>query len=328
MSSYPPHPYAAAEAPHRPAVERSDRHRVWQLVAGAVAFVLAQLVAGTVSVLAHVFNTGALVGSTGELTGGEYLIGMCAGALVALVLYALIVGTIGKAPWLGLRGSSVPLEIAIGLGVGAVLIAGSVGLIALFGGYRITGVEVSGGILLALAAGIGAGFMEEILFRGFLLRILDAWLGTWWALILSSVLFGAVHLTNPEATWLGTVGIMVSAGGLLGGAYILTRRLWLPIAIHISWNFVQGGIFSSDISGTGDSHGLFTAQWPGPAWLTGGTMGMEGSVLTIAVAVIAAGGILHLALKHGMIVGPVRRERRAAREPEAREPDPRGTEPQ
>ena len=311
MSSYPPYPYAAESEPESPIIDRSDKHRVWQLVCGVIAVIVAEFAAGTVSVLMFAVEHRATPASYSDLSGVELLTGMCVGAAVAIVSYVLIMRFVAQAPGLGLRGRFIGFETLIGLGVGTVLIAVSVGIIAVLGGYRITGIHASAGMLAPLAAGIGAGFMEEIFFRGFLLRLLDAWLGSWWALLISSLVFGAVHVTNPGATTLGTIGIMISAGALLGGAYLLTRKLWLPIAIHVSWNFVQGGIFSSSISGTGQSDGLLSSVWAGPDWLTGGPMGIEGSIVTVAVALLAAGGILHLAVRQNMIVGRDARKLRA-----------------
>jgi membrane protease YdiL (CAAX protease family) len=61
--------------------------------------------------------------------------------------------------------------------------------------------------------------------------------GTWIALVVSSPLFGVAHALNPGATFSSTIGIALQAGVMLGLAYSLTRRLWLPIGIHIGWNF-------------------------------------------------------------------------------------------
>ena len=96
---------------------------------------------------------------------------------------------------------------------------------------------------------------EELLFRGILFRWIEEFGGSWAALIVTSVLFGAAHLVNPNATYIAAVGIAVEAGVMLGAAYMLTRSLWFPMGIHAAWNFTQGEIFDIPVSGT-PMHGL------------------------------------------------------------------------
>ncbi len=90
---------------------------------------------------------------------------------------------------------------------------------------------------------------------------------------------------------------------MLAAAYMVTRRLWLCIGIHIAWNFAEGGIFSAAVSG-GDTKGLLQAKLIGADWLTGGAFGVEGSV--VALAICAAVGILLVAkaVRKGNIVQP------------------------
>ena len=68
-------------------------------------------------------------------------------------------------------------------------------------------------------------------------------------------MFGAAHLGNPNSTYFAAFCIAVEAGILLGAAYMLTRSLWLPMALHAAWNFTQGEIFDVNVSGV-DEHGL------------------------------------------------------------------------
>ena len=75
--------------------------------------------------------------------------------------------------------------------------------------------------------------------------------------------------------------------------------------MHAAWNFIQGGVFGSDVSGTGMiKRGLFEATFHGPDWLTGGRMGVEGSVVTVVVCVTAAAVILLAARRRGMLLPP------------------------
>ena len=94
------------------------------------------------------------------------------------------------------------------------------------------------------------GFTEELLFRGILFRWIEEFGGSWAALAVTSALFGLAHIFNPGATWFSSFAIAVEAGVLLGGAYMLTRNLWLAMGLHAGWNFTQGEIFDVPVSGT------------------------------------------------------------------------------
>ena len=284
---------------------RTDIRRPLQLVLGIVVFVASQLLAmGGALLLAVVAGDDLSAG----LPPWAFLVGACLGAAAALGGLLLIVGPVGRSPGLALRGRGAVRELLLGCVLGTALIALSTGLITVLGGYRFTGIESAPDLLTPLALGIVAAFTEEVFFRGVLLRVLDAWLGSWAALAVSSLLFGLVHLTNPGATLLTALGLVIEAGVLLGAAYLLTRRLWLAIGIHLTWNAVQAGVFSSEVSGTGEQVGLLRLEAPGPDGLTGGTMGVEGSVVTVAVGLSAGAVMLVLAHRRGHLLPPVRRE--------------------
>jgi membrane protease YdiL (CAAX protease family) len=160
--------------------------------------------------------------------------------------------------------------------------------------------------------GIASGIFEETLFRGVLLRQLERLVGTWWALAATSVLFGAVHMMNPDGTWVGAVSIMIEAGILLGAAYLYTRRLWLAAGIHAAWNFTQAWVFSVPVSGTGETVGILVTRRTGPEWLTGGDFGLEASLAAVFVASAAGLWMLWKAHQHGTFVAPIWQRPRAA----------------
>lgn len=283
---------------------RTDVRRPLQLLLGVLVFIASQLLAMGGAVLLAILAGDDLAAG---IPPWALLVGACLGAAAALGGLLLIVGPVGRSPGLTLRGRGALAELLLGCGIGAVLIAVSTGLIVLAGGYALVGLESAPDLLTPLAIGIVAAFTEEVLFRGVLLRVLDAWLGSWAALALSSLLFGLVHLTNPGATLVTALGLVIEAGVLLGAAYLLTRRLWLAIGIHFAWNAVQAGVFSSQVSGTGEQAGLLRLEARGPDWLTGGTMGVEGSVVAVAVGLTAGVVMLVLAHRRGHLLPRVRR---------------------
>jgi hypothetical protein len=184
--------------------------------------------------------------------------------------------------------------------------------IALTGGYRVDGsgsMSVAVGFLGFTAA---AAVTEELLFRGVLLRVLEERVGTWVALLLTAVLFGAMHLANPDATVWGALAIAIEAGGMLGAAYVATRTLWLPIGLHFGWNFAAAGIFGTEVSGSDAPQGLLEGVTSGPVLLSGGDFGPEGSLFAVLAGAALTVVFLRLAHRRGRIV-PARR--RADRTP-------------
>ncbi len=175
-------------------------------------------------------------------------------------------------------------ELGLGLLIGAGLFCVVIGILWTLGYYQVDGMNPVVNVLPVLMIAIAAGIVEEVLFRGILFRIFQEWLGSWIALTLSAVLFGAIHFVNPNASLMAVAAIALEAGILLAAAYMLTRRLWLAIGIHIAWNFVQGGIFGVAVSGN-ETSGLLQGRLDGPVLMTGGEFGAEASV----VAVIACG---------------------------------------
>lgn len=211
--------------------------------------------------------------------GGALLV-----SVLAISVYGLLVG------WLERRDirelallRGIPLLIG-GLVLGFAMFAGVYGV--LYGMHMAVLVGVAGittAILPLLAMAVLSGIGEELIFRGGVFRILEDMFGTSAALILSGAFFGALHLMNPHATWFSGLAVSLEAGVLLGAAYAASRNLWLPIGIHIGWNFTEGGIFGAAVSGAGGGHGIVTMPLQGPPLLTGGSFGPEGSLIAIVI---------------------------------------------
>lgn len=217
------------------------------------------------------------------------------GGLAATLAMAVVLILAWKGLRRGLEGApdaefALPragLELGAGLLLGAALFSAITGLVWLMGGLDIERVRGPGHLQGMLAMAIFSGVFEEALFRGVLLRHLEAMLGSWAALAITSALFGAAHLGNPDSSLFAAFAIAVEAGVLLGAAYLLTRRLWLAVGIHAAWNFTQGWVFSIPVSGGEAPLGLLATRREGPDWLTGGAFGLEASVPALAVATMA-----------------------------------------
>lgn len=145
--------------------------------------------------------------------------------------------------------------------------------------YRSEEFFLSFGLLAMIA------MSEELIFRGYVLRNLMKSFNKWIALVISAVLFSIVHYSNLGIPVIGVINTFV--GGLvLGIAFIVTRSLWLPICFHLSWNFVQGPILGFRVSGL-SFESILSIESTGPAIITGGEYGFEGSIICTILLLMA-----------------------------------------
>lgn len=129
---------------------------------------------------------------------------------------------------------------------------------------------------------------EEIIFRGFLFRYIRDRFGLVIALVVSSVVFGFVHIFNDNATVMSCLSIAIEAGLLLGVAYHVSNTLWMPVGLHLAWNYIQGVVFGYPVSGNGSDYSLFVSEVSGSDIITGGEFGPEASVFTAVLGVVAS----------------------------------------
>lgn len=132
---------------------------------------------------------------------------------------------------------------------------------------------------------IVVAWWEELVFRGIIYQNLTKGLGLIWAVGISSVLFGVMHAANPNATVLSTLLIVLMTPQLIY-AYLKTGNLWLPMGLHLGWNFFQASVFGFASSGQ-VSPSLIQQTAIGPDWLSGGVFGAEGSVFVIPYTILS-----------------------------------------
>ena len=173
----------------------------------------------------------------------------------------------------------------MGMGIGYFIVV--VTVMAVCGVYAIGSVEAPG---TAFASMLGQYLMvavgEEVLFRGIMYRMIDTFIGTKTALLVSALFFGLAHY--PQGTLWSSIAIALEAGLLLAAAYRYTGTLWLPIGIHWTWNLVQGNVFGFQVSGTESGPSIITPVIDGPEILTGGVFGAEASVIAVVVGAAVA----------------------------------------
>jgi membrane protease YdiL (CAAX protease family) len=135
-------------------------------------------------------------------------------------------------------------------------------------------------ILFWLLLFTAVGWQEELLARGYWLQNLADGMGLFWGVLLSSVLFSMAHLLNPNVSWTAVLGLVL-AGLFLAYGYLRTRQLWLPIGLHIGWNFFEGTIFGFQVSGLSDMPVLLRQTVQGPELVTGGLFGPEAGLVIL-----------------------------------------------
>ncbi|MCU0922893.1 MAG: CPBP family intramembrane metalloprotease, partial [Burkholderiaceae bacterium] len=113
-----------------------------------------------------------------------------------------------------------------------------------------------------------------------------------------------VHWDAAGATLQGLVSISLWAGLLLCATYVLTGRLWLGIGLHAAWNYTQGSVYSGSVSGNAAPDGFFKSTLQGSEWLTGGSFGMEASVVALLVCGTAGALLMAKAVQRDLIVPP------------------------
>ena len=197
-------------------------------------------------------------------------------------------------PEIGLPGHHWSRQLLLGFLLGGSLMGAVIGVLALAGFYRITSIEPidANRLFLFLASFLlflAAAVQEEVVFRGMIFRLLERTLGSWIAVILSALSFGAIHLANPHATLISALAIIITAGVILAAIYLLTRSLWWVIGLHLGWNFFEGPIFGAQISGL-TTPALFHASLTGPQAWTGGAFGPEAGL--VAILIVGSAGLL------------------------------------
>jgi membrane protease YdiL (CAAX protease family) len=224
--------------------------------------------------------------------------------------YLVLVKAIEQRPLRELAPRNAATLVPAGLLLGAALFSAVVLVLWLAGSYHVTGTDPGADWLPGvLTAGIGAGIAEEIITRGVLFRIVEEGLGTWWALAISALFFGAAHIFNPGATPWSSLAIAIEAGVLLALLYHVTRSLWACMGLHAAWNIMQGTVYGIPVSGT-EAHGWLVSSRTGPDWLSGGVFGAEASVVALAICSCGSAVLLAIAIRRRSIVPP--RWRRAA----------------
>ncbi|HQW96646.1 MAG TPA: type II CAAX endopeptidase family protein [Saprospiraceae bacterium] len=225
-------------------------------------------------------------------------------AILAIVSYIYLYTFYEKREITEFTKNGIIKSLTIGIILGVVLQSLTILVIYLKGGYSIVTINPILFLVPPLTMAFTSAIFEETLMRGIIFRITEEKLGSYFGLIISAVIFGAMHLANPNSSMTAAIGLAIQAGLLLASAYIYARNLWFPIAIHFAWNFTQSAIFGANVSGNTISKTLVTSKIEGAEWFTGGQFGPEGSIQATTFCFIATVILLILSHKEGKIISP------------------------
>ncbi len=229
--------------------------------------------------------------------------------VIFILLYSLYVRLIEQRKAHEISREKSILELGWGLLISFVLVGFMVLLMSLLGYYRIIQVDSPQIIIDSLFFfGMGA-FLQVLAFRVVLFKLFEELLGSWFAFVLVAAIFSVAHIQNPNSS-LWTTLALIMTDILLVAAFIYTRRIWLVWGIHMGWNFFQDGIFGMPNSGITEFQSWIQPAISGPEWITGGSFGIEASVIAICLSLGVAFVILKMSINKKQIVSPVwKRER-------------------
>jgi membrane protease YdiL (CAAX protease family) len=260
----------------------------WRAALFAALFLLFMTMAANAARLLHL----ALLGPPGPITA-RVLGSQEALALVCALLAALVLARLERRPF---DDYGMPLAQAFGkkFWIGAVWGVGAMSamifLIHALGGYSLGAIDLPRAALARYALEWAAVFLlvglyEEFFFRGYLQFTMTSGIHFWPAAFLLSAAFGAVHLRNPGEGPVGALSVFV-----IGMFFCFTLRrtgtLWFAIGFHAAWDYCETYVYSVPDSGIFMPGHLLSSSFHGPAWLTGGTVGPEGSIFDFVILAI------------------------------------------
>ena len=258
-----------------------------------VSFITSQIFAGIgliIVLLATGFDLNALSNQeeiTNAVKGVNFLLPLKIIEFLSVMLCVwLFVRFIDRKPLesIGLTIKGYENDLRLGLGLGTGMIA--IGFLILFilGFLSVDGFSFPiMSIILYLALFIVVSFHEEIMMRGYVLNNLMQSMNRYVALSISSIIFMSIHLLNPNVSFLSVINLFL-AGIVLGIYYIHKPNLWLPIGMHLTWNFFQGPIFGFEVSGI-ETKSIIGQSIKGNEIITGGAFGFEGSIIATILIV-------------------------------------------
>ncbi|MFC9621838.1 CPBP family intramembrane glutamic endopeptidase [Streptomyces sp. NPDC056930] len=254
--------------------------------------------------LTGMVGVGLVSGLTATGPGPVPVLGAAAAVAVYWVVMRRLAGR--STPEIARQGAGREALLGSAIGLGFILVSAL--LISAFGGYSFS--WAGGGFVSvvwsAVMVQIGTAVTEELMFRGLVLQALEQRWGSRAAIVITGLFFGAAHLGGAGASAWSALAIALEAGVMLGAAFLWRRSIWFVAGLHFAWNTAEQ-LLGIPVSGHAPK-GLFTVEAHGSALLTGGTFGLETSIVPILIGVLITVPMFVLAHRSGGLL-PGRRAR-------------------
>jgi membrane protease YdiL (CAAX protease family) len=243
--------------------------------------------------------------------GARYLGPLVAAAAICIV-YRLFVRVVERRPDVEELGTAGWLrEVALGFGIGAAWSLAIFAVQLLIGGVRIVGFLPPHAVLLTIIVQLCASIILEIVLRGMLFRQVERVFGTWLTLLLVTICFALVSLSGASEEPFAVLANAIDGGMVFSAMFIVTRRLWAAIGLHVAWFSAQVGLNGVPSIAGGQREFVLT-QTAGPEWMTGGHAGVYASVPALLVSGLLVAALLVVAVGRRQIVRPAWRRGRPA----------------
>lgn len=223
----------------------------------------------------------------------------CVSVIVLLLGYYGLFRLYDKRKITELSVQYLPKEMLGGFALGFLTISLSISILYFLGYYQFLDITTDHYSVRLFGLLMVAALLEDLFFRGIIIRECENWLGTNTTLVIG-MLFEMDHLFNPNANLFSVFFVLVW-GFTMAMLYVYTKRIWLPFFFHVGWNFAQP-FYGSNLTGLDDMGSIIQSKWNGPEIFTGGAVGVEGSIFT-AIFLLLIGIILYFfAKKEGKII--------------------------
>ncbi|MFD8767063.1 CPBP family intramembrane glutamic endopeptidase [Streptomyces mirabilis] len=221
------------------------------------------------------------------------------GAVAAVAVYWVVMRRVAgrSTPEIARQGAGREALRGGAVGLGFVLVSAL--LITAFGGYSFSwaGNGFFSVVWSAAMVQAGAAVTEELMFRGFALQALEQRWGSRAAIVITGLFFGVAHLGASGAGVWSALAIALEAGVMLGVAFLWRRNIWFVAGLHFAWNTAEQ-LLGIPVSGH-TPKGLFTVDTHGSALLSGGTFGLEASIVPVLIGVLLTVRMFVLAGRSG-----------------------------
>ncbi len=235
------------------------------------------------------------------ISASELVLYLAITFLPAILLVWLWLHFVERRPFwtLGLERQGAVMKYLCGFGVGFVLFAIAIGILLLTGAViskggdpRSVGLGALGGVFLSYLGWALQGPAEEIITRGWLLPVLGARYKPGFGIVISSLMFGLFHSLNAGFSLLALFNLVLF--GLFAALYVLNDgSIWGVFGIHAAWNWAEGNVFGTLVSGLNEPGGQLLILRPiGPGWLTGAAFGPEGGLAVTTTLLIGSAGVI------------------------------------